>query len=449
MNTIGSDKPIEISFGGTGVATLTQYGVLVGNGATDIQALAVGSTNEVLLGNTGANPSWGTVGNSALTNSSVTLSDGDNITVTGSPLSLGGTATIALSGMTQYALQVGNASGSLTDLAIGNAGQVLQSGGAGADPAWSTATYPSTATQGDLICALADNTFTAPGAGTATYVLAAYGAGAAPTWQANTLGTVTSVSGGTNISTSGTATDPVIDLDATITLTTVNATTFDTNVAAAGVTLTGTTLSADGTDSDIDINITPKGTGSTVITNPSFNGDLIAVSDGGTGSSSFTDGGILLGSGAGSITATSQPTDGQLLIGHTGADPDLATLTASTGITVTNAAGSITIASTGTTVVVDTSTSKTLVIGDAGKFITMNNAAAIALNIPLNSSVAFPVGTIVSFQQLGAGQITVTPAGGVTLQSADNAYTTVKQYSGGCIIKTATDQWGVFGDMEA
>ena len=42
---------------------------------------------------------------------------------------------------------------------------------------------------------------------------------------------------------------------------TVNATTFDTDVAAAGVTLSGTTLAADGTDANIDINITPKGTG--------------------------------------------------------------------------------------------------------------------------------------------------------------------------------------------
>lgn len=45
------------------------------------------------------------------------------------------------------------------------------------------------------------------------------------------------------------------------TFTTANATTFDTNVAAAGVTLAGTTLAADGTDAAIDINITPKGTG--------------------------------------------------------------------------------------------------------------------------------------------------------------------------------------------
>lgn len=42
-------------------------------------------------------------------------------------------------------------------------------------------------------------------------------------------------------------------------------TTFDTNIAAAGLTLSGTTLAADGTDAAISINITPKGTGSVVI----------------------------------------------------------------------------------------------------------------------------------------------------------------------------------------
>ena len=49
------------------------------------------------------------------------------------------------------------------------------------------------------------------------------------------------------------------------TFTTANATTFDTNVAAAGVTLTGTTLAADGTDDNINITITPKGTGAVII----------------------------------------------------------------------------------------------------------------------------------------------------------------------------------------
>ena len=52
----------------------------------------------------------------------------------------------------------------------------------------------------------------------------------------------------------------------------VKAGTFDTNVAAAGVTLTGVTLSADGTDTNIPINITPKGTGSVVMSKVDING---------------------------------------------------------------------------------------------------------------------------------------------------------------------------------
>lgn len=59
--------------------------------------------------------------------------------------------------------------------------------------------------------------------------------------------------------------DMTLSAGTTLTAPTVNATTFDTNVAAAGVTLTGTTLAADGTDTNIPINVTPKGTGTVVV----------------------------------------------------------------------------------------------------------------------------------------------------------------------------------------
>jgi hypothetical protein len=60
--------------------------------------------------------------------------------------------------------------------------------------------------------------------------------------------------------------------------TTIKATTFDTNVVAAGVTLAGTTLAADGTDTDIGITLTPKGAG-TVISNGPVVAPDVAVSD--------------------------------------------------------------------------------------------------------------------------------------------------------------------------
>jgi len=69
------------------------------------------------------------------------------------------------------------------------------------------------------------------------------------------------LAGGTNLNTVGTLNTLTTNLDATITLTQVNATTFDTNVAAAGLTASGTTISTDGTDANISITMTPKGSG--------------------------------------------------------------------------------------------------------------------------------------------------------------------------------------------
>lgn len=85
----------------------------------------------------------------------------------------------------------------------------------------------------------------------------------------------------------------------------VNATTFDTDVAAAGVTLTGTTLSADGTDTNIDINITPKGTGEVNITKVDIDGGTI-------------DGTTIGGSSAAAATVTSLNTTSDVAIGTVG-----------------------------------------------------------------------------------------------------------------------------------
>lgn len=70
------------------------------------------------------------------------------------------------------------------------------------------------------------------------------------------------------------------------------------------------------------------------------------VPNGGTGATTLTNHGVLLGNGTSAVSATSALTDGQLLIGNTGNAPSLATLTAGTGISITNGAGSITITNT-------------------------------------------------------------------------------------------------------
>jgi len=74
------------------------------------------------------------------------------------------------------------------------------------------------------------------------------------------------------------------------------------------------------------------------------------VAAGGTGATTLTDHGILLGSGTSAVTALGEATDGQIPIGSTGNDPVLATLTAGNNISITNAAGAVTIAVSGDTV---------------------------------------------------------------------------------------------------
>ena len=73
-------------------------------------------------------------------------------------------------------------------------------------------------------------------------------------------------------------------------------------------------------------------------------GTDVPVTDGGTGVSTLTDGGILLGSGTGAITALGVATNGQIPIGDGTTDPVLATITGTANeVTVVNGAGTITL----------------------------------------------------------------------------------------------------------
>lgn len=93
-----------------------------------------------------------------------------------------------------------------------------------------------------------------------------------------------------------------------------------------------------------------------------------------------------------------------------------------------------------------TGTTYTTVSGDAGKLVTLTNASAIALTIPPNSSVAYPVGTSIAFQQGGAGTVTMGPGAGVTLQNR-NGLVSGGQYAMWSITKIDTDTWAVVGDL--
>jgi hypothetical protein len=79
----------------------------------------------------------------------------------------------------------------------------------------------------------------------------------------------------------------------------------------------------------------------------------------------------------------------------------------------------------------------------------MNKATAIAFNIPTNASVAFPIGTVITVLNIGAGTCTIkaVTSGTTTVLSAGAvaAQPTLAQYKSAACIKTGTDTWYVVG----
>jgi hypothetical protein len=92
--------------------------------------------------------------------------------------------------------------------------------------------------------------------------------------------------------------------------------------------------------------------------------------------------------------------------------------------------------------------SYTLVLADKDKIVEMSNASANTLTVPLNATVAYPVGTQINIIQTGAGQTTVAATGGVTINSTPGLKIRA-QWSSATLIKRATNTWVLVGDLSA
>lgn len=95
-----------------------------------------------------------------------------------------------------------------------------------------------------------------------------------------------------------------------------------------------------------------------------------------------------------------------------------------------------------------TGTSYTPVLTDQYQvLITRSNASASTLTIPLNSSVAFATGTVITVLNKGAGAVTISGAGGVTVLSAGAtaASPVLNQYKSCALMKISSDTWYVVG----
>ena len=91
--------------------------------------------------------------------------------------------------------------------------------------------------------------------------------------------------------------------------------------------------------------------------------------------------------------------------------------------------------------------SYTLALNDAGKVLPFNSSSTGTVTIPLNSSVAFPTGSVVNFIQTGTGPVLITGASGVSVQSENAKLKLKAQYAVAGVLKTDTDTWVAFGNL--
>lgn len=264
--------------------------------------------------------------------------DGTMITTTGAA----DTLTISMPGSAAGKILVSDLAGAKY-LAAGNRGELLMSQGAGADPIWSTADFPATVDEGDILAATATNVVGVIPTATATlgYVLTSTGPGRVPTWQNNPIdgiatlagdsgtatGATVTIAGGTNLTTSAAAATVTINLDAAISGTTSHVfanTGYLGTGTTAGNTLLLQAYDVNGTAyvpfATLTANNTPTMDLSTDVTiNSSYiyraGGTDVAVTDGGTGISSVNKGDVLIATDNNviGVVATAGATNGYVL----------------------------------------------------------------------------------------------------------------------------------------
>jgi len=131
-----------------------------------------------------------------------------------------------------------------------------------------------------------------------------------------------------------------------------------------------------GNASTTNLTVTTNSQLGTVVSG-TWNGTAITVGYGGTGATTLTDHGVLVGSGTGAITPLTVGTNGQLLIGSTGADPVFATFNCDANLTCTAGAG---------TLEIDVDDNFLLNTGDTGTGV-YDFGGATSFEIPNGSSV--------------------------------------------------------------
>jgi hypothetical protein len=416
---------LPVSNGGTGAATFAANNVLLGNGTSAFQVVAPGTAGNVLTsdGTTWQSSPGGASGVSSVSFSTTGLTPS---TATTGAITVAGTLVAANGGTGQSTYTDGDllyASGAtalskLADVATGNA---LISGGVGVAPSYGKigltthvsgtlavgngGTGLTVGTSGGVPYFSATNTLTSSAVLAANAIVVGGGAGASPATVTTGTGVVTALgqnvtgSGGIALATSPSFTTPTLGA---ATATSVNKVAITAPATSATLTL------ADGKTVTLNNSLTFSGTDSTTMTFPTTSATIARTDAAQTFSGTQTFGG--------SVVPATNTVDS---VGYTGMPQNAQ------------------------------SAAYTLVAGDAGKTvvhpITDNNAQTFT--IPANGTVAYPVGTTITFvNMINTVTIAITTDTMYLAGAGTTGSRTLAAYGVASAIKVTSTSWIISGN---
>jgi hypothetical protein len=477
---------LPVTNGGTGRTTLTNHGLLIGAGTVAITQLSGDPAGTVLIGNgASADPSFSatpTLGVAGTTLGTLALTGNTSGTITIQPQAAAGTynfnlPTSAGSAGQVLTSQAGGSSamtwttpttGTVTSIATNNGitgGTITSTGTIGlatianndllANISGSTAAPSATtltafidsaigSTQGDVLYRNASSwVVLAPG--TSGQFLETQGAAANPQWASGNSGTVTSVATGSGL-TGGTITST-----GTISVAT-NGITNSLFRQSAGLSVVGNSTNATANVADITgtanqvLVVNAAGTslafGALNLASSSAVTGVLPVANGGTGQSTLTNHGVLIGAGTSAITQLAAGAAGTILTGQGAADPSFSA-TPTLGVAGTtlgtlslagNTSGTITIKSQAAAGTYNFNLPTT--VGTAGQVLTSQAGGATAMTWTTPTT-----GTVTSVTFTGDGTLlSSTPSSAVTTSGTLTA--ALANAAGGTVLGRATGTTG-------
>ena len=158
------------------------------------------------------------------------------------------------------------------------------------------------------------------------------------------------------------------------------------------------------------------------------------------------------GGGGGEVnTASNLGAGSGLFAAKVGADLRFKSLVAGANVTLSSDGNTVTIAAGGggaplpAAVVTDSTTSRTVGTADSNTYLRFTSTSAVTVTIPPQSSVTWAADTEIHIRRAAAGNLTLTPGSGVTLNAPSGGTLVMTDAMSVTLKRVAENQWDVIG----